>query len=60
MKLYRIWRGKDELGGDLGYAWTYDFKQALAAYGMGLVVHELPTEEDKWTTIMFNEAEIIE
>jgi hypothetical protein len=60
MKLYRIWCGHDDFGADLGYAWTYDYKQALRAYGMGLVVHELPTEEDKWTTIMFNEAEIIE
>ncbi len=58
MKLYRIWRGQDEFGNNLGYAWTYDYKQALTAYSNGFIVHELPTEEDKWTTIMFNEGEV--
>ena len=60
MKLYRVWRGQDETGGNLGYSFTYDYRQAMQCYAQGLVVHELATDEDKWTTIMFTEAEIAE
>lgn len=56
MKLYRVWRGMDSQGNNLGYAYTFDYQQAIDAYRQGLVVYETearttePKESD-WTTI---------
>lgn len=58
MKLYRVWRGVDSQGGNLGWSYTYDYTQAMQCYSQGLVVYELGEDEDKWTTIMFDTSEV--
>ncbi len=62
MKLYRVWRGMDSQGSNLGFAYTFDYQQAIDAYRQGLVVYEaecrtIDQKEYDWTTITIPIAE---